>query len=66
MDKKILSISDAASILGNPHFPALRSDPMALSGASRRKQIPSSKRHAETFKETLAQEDAIPEIPQTL
>jgi hypothetical protein len=24
-----------------PHFPALRSDPMALSGASRRKQIPS-------------------------
>ena len=26
----------------NPHFPALRSDPMALSGASRRKQISSS------------------------
>jgi len=26
----------------NPLFPALRSDPMALSGASRRKQIPSS------------------------
>jgi hypothetical protein len=26
----------------NPHFPALRSVPMALSGASRRKQIPSS------------------------
>jgi hypothetical protein len=26
-----------------PHFPALRSDPMALSGASRRKQIPCSK-----------------------
>jgi hypothetical protein len=25
----------------NPHFPALRSVPMALSGASRRKQIPS-------------------------
>ena len=27
----------------NPHFPVLQSDPMALSGASRRKQIPSSK-----------------------
>ena len=27
---------------GNPHFPALRSDPMALSGASRRKRITSS------------------------
>jgi hypothetical protein len=27
----------------NPHFPFLRSDPMALSGASRRKQITSSK-----------------------
>ncbi|MDH4444399.1 MAG: twin-arginine translocation signal domain-containing protein [Akkermansiaceae bacterium] len=27
----------------NPHFPALRSDPMALSGASRTKQIPSSR-----------------------
>ena len=27
----------------NPHFPALRSDPMALSKASRRKQIPSSR-----------------------
>jgi hypothetical protein len=27
----------------NPHFLALRSVPMALSGASRRKQIPSSK-----------------------
>ena len=27
----------------NPHFPALRSGPMALSGASRRKQITSSK-----------------------
>jgi len=26
----------------NPHFPALRSSPMALSGASRRKQSPSS------------------------
>ncbi len=26
----------------NPHFLALRSVPMALSGASRRKQIPSS------------------------
>jgi len=26
----------------NPHFPALRSDPMALSVASRRKQICSS------------------------
>ena len=26
----------------NPHFPALRSDPMALSGASRRKQNTSS------------------------
>ena len=26
----------------NPHFPALRSDPMALSGASRGKQIPSN------------------------
>ena len=26
----------------NPHFPAIRSDPMALSGAARRKQIPSS------------------------
>ena len=26
----------------NPHFPALRSGPMALSGASRRKQITSS------------------------
>ena len=26
----------------NPHFPALRSVPMALSWASRRKQIPSS------------------------
>ena len=26
----------------NPHFPALRSGPLALSGASRRKQIPSS------------------------
>jgi hypothetical protein len=24
------------------HFPALRSDPMALSGASRRKQIPGT------------------------
>jgi hypothetical protein len=28
--------------LANPHFPALRSDPMAPSGASRRKQPPSS------------------------
>jgi len=27
----------------NPHFPALRSVPLALSGASRRKQTPSSK-----------------------
>ena len=27
----------------NPHFPALRSAPLALSGASRTKQIPSSK-----------------------
>jgi hypothetical protein len=27
---------------GNPLFPALRSDPMALSAASRNKQIPSS------------------------
>ncbi|MGL4399497.1 MAG: hypothetical protein ACRCXD_06490, partial [Luteolibacter sp.] len=27
----------------NPHFPALRPDPLALSGASRRKQTPSSK-----------------------
>ncbi len=27
---------------GNPHFPALRSDPSAVSGASRQKQIPSS------------------------
>ncbi len=27
-----------------PLFPALRSDPMALSGASRRKQIPSSQK----------------------
>jgi len=26
----------------NPHFPALRSVPLALSGASRRKQTPSS------------------------
>ena len=26
----------------NPHFPALRPDPLALSGASRRKQTPSS------------------------
>ena len=26
----------------NPHFPALRADALALSGASRRKQIPSS------------------------
>jgi hypothetical protein len=26
----------------NPHFPALRSDPMALSGASRKKQSPGS------------------------
>ena len=26
----------------NPHFPALRSGPLALSGASRTKQIPSS------------------------
>ena len=26
----------------NPHFPSLRSDPMALSGASRRKQTPCS------------------------
>jgi len=29
----------------NPHFLALRSVPMALSGASRRKQIPSSSVH---------------------
>jgi hypothetical protein len=28
---------------GNPHFPALRADPLALSGASRRKQTPSRK-----------------------
>ena len=28
----------------NPHFPARWSDPMALSGASRRKQITSSRR----------------------
>ena len=27
---------------GNPHFPALRSDSLALSGASRRMQFPSS------------------------
>jgi hypothetical protein len=31
----------------NPLIPALRSDPIALSGASRRKQTPSS--HAEAF-----------------
>jgi hypothetical protein len=31
-------------LVHNPHFPALRSDPMALSGASRRKQSPSSTR----------------------
>ena len=29
-------------LLVTPLFPALRSDPMALSGASRTKQIPSS------------------------
>ena len=29
----------------NPHFPALWSDPMAVSKTSRRKQIPSSKFH---------------------
>jgi hypothetical protein len=28
----------------NPHFPALRADPLALSGASRRKQTPSRNR----------------------
>lgn len=35
----------AAEIMGKntPPFPALRSDPMALSGASRRKQTPSSR-----------------------
>jgi hypothetical protein len=27
--------------ISNPHFPALRADPLALSGASRRKQTPS-------------------------
>ena len=32
----------------NPHFPALRSDPMAPSGASRRKQPPSSQ-HLASF-----------------
>jgi lipopolysaccharide transport system permease protein len=28
----------------NPHFPALRADPLALSGASRRKQTPSRRK----------------------
>jgi hypothetical protein len=32
----------ATSSEDNPHFPALRSTPMALSGASHRKQTPSS------------------------
>jgi hypothetical protein len=34
-------VADAAYFI-NPHFPALRSDPGALSGASRRKQNPCS------------------------
>jgi hypothetical protein len=29
----------------NPHFPALRADPLALSGASRRKQTPSRQKN---------------------
>jgi hypothetical protein len=33
-----------AGLANNPLFPALRSDPMALSGASRRKQTPCSRR----------------------
>ena len=32
-----------SAAMNNPHFPALRSGPMALSGASRRKQITSSR-----------------------
>jgi hypothetical protein len=35
-------IGDLPGGEANPHFPALRSDPLALSGASRRKQTPSS------------------------
>jgi hypothetical protein len=34
--------SEELGISYNPHFPALRSDPLALSGASRRNQTPSS------------------------
>jgi autotransporter-associated beta strand protein len=38
----------------NPHFPALRADPLALSGASRRKQTPSRQnstiKHTKTMK----------------
>ncbi len=40
----ILAAGFLSDSLGrHPHFPALRSAPMALSGASRTKQIPSSK-----------------------
>ena len=38
----------------NPHFPALRSDSMALSGASGRKQIPSNLVEKQPPKEILA------------
>jgi hypothetical protein len=39
----------AANHDNNPHFPALRADPLALSGASRRKQTPSRKRYPLTL-----------------
>jgi hypothetical protein len=38
----LLSIYSLRLAGRQPHFPALRSDPMALSGASRRNQIPCS------------------------
>ena len=50
-----LTSNGSRSEIRNPHFPALRSDPMALSGASRRKQTPSSRIKNHSSPEPVAQ-----------
>ncbi len=51
-----LSLEAFRSLI-NPHFPALRSDPSAVSGASRQKQIPSSN-HIEFAQPITVMEEA--------
>jgi hypothetical protein len=62
------SIRGAAGDYNNPHFPALRADPLALSGASRRKQTPSRHgRHLKSIWTTAASWFAnTPEDPDRL